>query len=116
MNGVNLRAAVYTTATGSSIDTVANSATALNNIKAAINQLSADRGQVGATMSRLFMTADRLSILPEKMSAANRQIEDVDAAQESAHYAKANILVQAGTAMLAQASTNPQPVMKVCLK
>ena len=45
--------------------------------------------------------------------AATSQIEDVDVADESTEYAKENVLVQSGTAMLAQANQLPQSVLKL---
>jgi len=51
--------------------------------------------------------------LNNNLSAANSQITDVDVAQESTNYAKYNILVQTGTAMLAQANALPQSVLKL---
>jgi flagellin len=51
--------------------------------------------------------------LNNNLSAANSQIMDVDVAQESTRYAKYNILVQSGTAMLAQANSLPQIALKL---
>jgi flagellin len=51
--------------------------------------------------------------LKNNLSAANSRIVDVDVAQESTRYAKYNILVQSGTAMLAQANAQPQSVLKL---
>lgn len=113
MNGINLGATEYTTATGSSIGTVATAATALANIKAAINQLSEDRATIGSYQSRLTVTSDQLTISKENLSAASSRIQDVDMAEESTEYAKQNILVQSGTAMLAQANQMPQSVLRL---
>jgi flagellin len=51
--------------------------------------------------------------LKNNLSAANSRITDVDVATESTSYAKYNILVQSGTAMLAQANAMPQSVLKL---
>jgi flagellin len=51
--------------------------------------------------------------LNNNLSAANSQIMDVDVAQESTNYARQNILVQTGTAMLAQANSLPQIALKL---
>jgi flagellin len=51
--------------------------------------------------------------LKNNLAAANSQIMDVDVAQESTTYAKYNILVQSGTAMLAQANSLPQSVLRL---
>ena len=57
--------------------------------------------------------SNQLSTLNNNLSAANSQIMDVDIAQESTNYAKENILVQTGTAMLAQANALPQIALKL---
>jgi flagellin len=51
--------------------------------------------------------------LKNNLSAANSRITDVDVAQESTKYARYNILVQAGTAMLAQANAQPQSALRL---
>jgi flagellin len=52
-------------------------------------------------------------VLRDNLSAANSNIKDVDVAQESTRYARYNILVQAGTAMLAQANATPQTALRL---
>ncbi len=111
--GVNMAASAYTTATGSTIDTAANAATALTNVKAAIDQLSTDRANLGANISVLGSYNDQLSVLKDNLTSANSRIKDVDVATESTNFAKANILVQAGTSMLAQANSSSQSVLKL---
>jgi flagellin len=111
--GVNLTAAAYTTATASGVDTVAHATTALTNVEAALVQVSVDRANVGANISVLSAYQDQLGVLGDNLTAANSRIKDVDVAEESATYAKYNILVQAGTAMLAQANQAPQSVLKL---
>ena len=111
--GVNLGNTTYTTATSSAIDTSANAATALINIKTAITQLAKDRANIGANIETLGYHSDQLSSLSNNLSAAKSRITDVDVAQESTTYAKNNILVQSGTAMLAQATSLPQSVLRL---
>jgi flagellin len=113
MTGINLGAGAYTTATGSNVDTAAGAVTALANVKLAIVQLAGDRATVGASMSRLGYTSDQLSVLKDNLSAANSRIKDVDVASESTQFARYNILVQAGTAMLAQANSSPQSTLRL---
>jgi flagellin len=98
---------------GDSIDTIDNSKTALTAVKVAISQLAADRANIGANEERLTMYTNTLATLNNNLSAANSQIMDVDVAQESTNYAKYNILVQSGTAMLAQANAVPQIALKL---
>jgi flagellin len=112
-SGVNLAAGVYTTATASTVDTAANASTALTNVKAGIDQLTTDRANVGANISVLNSYSDQLGVLSDNLTAANSRIKDVDVAEESTKFAKFNILVQAGTAMLAQANQAPQSVMRL---
>ena len=115
--GVDLAAnATYTTATSTSstkIDTAAHAASALTNVKNAITQLAKDRANVGSNIEALGYYNDQLSSLSNNLSAAKSRITDVDIAQESTNYAKQNILVQSGTAMLAQANAAPQSVLRL---
>jgi flagellin len=113
MTGVDLSASEYSTATGSGVDTVANAATALTNVKAAITQLADDRATIGANVSRLTFTSEQLGILKDNLSAANSRIKDVNVADESTRFARYNILVQAGTAMLAQANAVPASALRL---
>lgn len=111
MTGVNLSAATYTTATADNVST--NAATALTDVKAAISQLASDRATIGSNIERLQMHSDQLGTLKNNLSAANSRITDVDVAQESTNYARYNILVQSGTAMLAQANALPQSALRL---
>ena len=111
--GVDLGNTTYSNATGSTIDTVAHASTALTNVKAAINQLASDRANIGSNIESLGYYNDQLGSLANNLSAAKSRITDVDVAQESTNYAKANILVQSGTAMLAQANSAPQSVLRL---
>lgn len=113
MTGLNLGATTYTTATNSTVDTAGNAATALTNVKNAITTLASDRATAGASLARLQYTSEQLSVLRDNLSAANSRIKDVDVAEESTAYAKYNILVQSGTAMLAQANSVPQGALRL---
>jgi flagellin len=115
MTGVNLATTYYTNATGSSVSiaTTAGATAALTAVTAAISQLGTDRASVGANEERLNFTAQQLSVLSTNLTAANSQISDVDVATESTNFAKYQILVQSGTAMLAQANQDPQSVLKL---
>jgi flagellin len=114
MTGVNLLASAYTVATSNSgITTSANAVTALTNVKAAITQLASDRAGVGAMRVRLEYTNEQLGVLRDNLVASNSRIKDVDVAEESTQFARYNILVQAGTAMLAQANSTPQSALRL---
>ena len=100
-------------ATTVSVSTAALANTALGLIKTAISQLSTDRAQVGANLARMNMTNEQLSVQKTNLTAANSRIKDVNVAEESTEYARNNILVQSGTAMLAQANTQPQAALRL---
>ena len=113
MAGVDLGAAAYTTLSADDLSSVGGAAAALTNVKATINQLSVDRSSIGAYQTRLNYTAEQLSVSAENLTAASSRIMDVDVAEESTQYAKSNILVQSGTAMLAQANAMPNSVLRL---
>jgi len=113
MTGVDMTAGTYATATAGDVSTTAGATTALTNVKLAINQLATDRATVGANVVRLNFTGEQLSVLRDNLSAANSRIKDVDVAEESTQFARYNILVQAGTAMLAQANATPQSALRL---
>jgi flagellin len=113
MDGIDLGAAEYTTATSSTIDSIANAQTALTNVNAAITRLSEDRALIGSYQARLSYTQEQLTVSKENLTAASSRIKDVDMAEESTEYAREQILVQSGTAMLAQANQVPQTVLRL---
>lgn len=114
MTAVNLTTGDVNTASSSGdVTTTSAAASALTSVKAAITQLAEDRANIGANISRLTYTSEQLGILKDNLSAANSRIKDVDVAEESTQFAKYNILVQAGTAMLAQANANPQSALRL---
>jgi len=113
MVGIDLSNTTYSTATKDDITSLSGASTALTDVKAAINQLASDRANIGSNIESLTYYNDQLNSLKNNLSAANSRITDVDVAQESTNYAKYNILVQSGTAMLAQANSLPQSVLKL---
>ncbi len=86
---------------------------AQTDVEGAIDALATARGTVGANEEKLTYAGNELSVLSTNLAAANSAIKDVDVAQESTNYAKEQILVQSGTAMLAQSNQNPQIVLKL---
>ncbi|MEY4632175.1 MAG: hypothetical protein RIQ81_2295 [Pseudomonadota bacterium] len=80
----------------------------LASIDTAIEKVSSVRGQLGAIENRLESTIKNTSISIENLSAARSRIKDVDIAEETSEMAKRNILMQAGTSMLAQANSVPK--------
>jgi flagellin len=113
MNGIDLASSAYTPLAGADVTTTTNAATALTSVKAAITQLATDRATIGAYQSRMNFTSEQLVVSKENLSAATSRIQDVDVAEESTQYARYNILVQSGTAMLAQANQIPQSVLRL---
>ena len=114
-SAINLATATFTNATANTtnLTTTTLATTALTNVKLAINQLASDRATVGANQSALNMYQEQLGTLKDNMSAANSRIKDIDVAEESTSFAKYNILVQAGTAMLSQANSSSQSVLRL---
>jgi flagellin len=111
--GVNLGSTTYSTATGDDISSVSGAQGALKDTESAITQLASDRANIGSNEETLGYYNNQLSSLSNNLSAAVSQITDVDVATESTNYAKENILVQSGTAMLAQANSMPQSVLRL---
>ncbi|RCX19074.1 flagellin [Fontibacillus phaseoli] len=96
-----------------SISTATQAAQALHKIKSAISTVSTNRANLGAYQNRLEHTINSLGVTSENLSAANSRIKDADMATEMTAFTKNQILVQAGTAMLAQANSAPQAVLKL---
>jgi flagellin len=113
MTGVDMTTSTFTGLSSDTVGTTTGAMTALADVKSAISALAADRANIGANMESLTNYSNQLSTLNNNLSAANSQIMDVDVAQESTNYAKENILVQTGTAMLAQANSLPQIALKL---
>ncbi len=85
----------------------------IGDITAAIQDVATERASLGASQSRLELAATTLQVEFENLGAAISRIRDVDVAEESTQYAKYNILVQSGTAMLAQANQTPRTVLQL---
>ena len=113
MLGVAVSGGYFTSACGANVQTTSAANTALSDVEQAINLLSAATATVGANSIRLSYTANQLSSLNQNLQSAVSTISDVDVATESTEYAKFNILVQSGTAMLAQANTLPEIALKL---
>ena len=90
------------------ISTAAGAQSGLQVITDAIEQVAGDRATYGALQNRLEYTVSNLMNVAEFTTAARSRIEDADFAAESARLAKAQVLQQTGTAMLAQANASSQ--------
>ncbi len=86
---------------------------ALSNLDNAQSQVNAMRANLGALQNRLTSTVDTLAVAEENISAANSRIRDTDVAQASSEMARNQVLLQAGTATLAQANQSQQLALKL---
>jgi flagellin len=86
---------------------------AIEKITDAIQHIAQQRASLGAAQSRLELASTTLQVEYENLSSAISRIRDVDVAEESTQFAKYSILVQSGTAMLAQANQTPKTVLQL---
>jgi flagellin len=93
------------------VSTVTKATDALKTVDSALQFISGERAKLGALQSRFETTVANLQVSSENMSAARSRIQDADFAQETAALSRAQILQQAGTAMVAQANQIPQGVL-----
>ena len=98
---------------GNDLLSAANSTTAMGAIDAALTVVNAERAQYGATQNRFEAVIQTLQVASENQSAARGRIMDADFAMETANMSRAQILQQAGTAMVAQANQLPQQVLQL---
>jgi flagellin len=88
-------------------------ANAVSLIGAAINNISSQAATLGAVQNRLQYTSNAISVTQENMSSSLSNIQDVNMATEMTKMTQQQVLQQAGTAMLAQANSQPQMVLKL---
>lgn len=86
---------------------------AISKLDLAQNNVNGMRANLGALQNRLTSTVDNLGVLEENMSAANSRIRDTDVASATSEMTRNNILLQAGTATLAQANQVNQLALKL---
>ena len=91
-----------------SVASASDAAATLTTVTAAIESVAGSRAELGAVSNRLEYTVSNLMNVAEYTTAARSRIEDADFAAESARLAKAQVLQQTGTAMLAQANASQQ--------
>jgi flagellin len=99
--------------TGLDISTQAGASTALLSIDAALDQINSTRSSIGAVQNRVTLAVQTLNIAAENLSASESRIRDADFAFETAKFTRSQILVQAGTAILAQANSTPQIALQL---
>lgn len=106
-------AAILAQGSPPAFDISVTSASVADMVIAAIEDVATERATLGAAESRLDVASTTLAIEAQNIEAAISRIRDVDVAAESTELAKHNILVQSGTAMLAQANQLPQSVLRL---
>ncbi|NQY37050.1 MAG: flagellin [Alteromonadaceae bacterium] len=99
--------------TGLSVLTVANSENTIDRIDAALEKISNARAGLGAVQNRLASTISNLENVSQNLSSSKSRIVDADFAAETSKLSKAQILQQAGTAMLSQANASTQNVLSL---
>ena len=100
--------AATTTLAGVGVDTVANANFAIARIDSALTDVNGLRGNLGAIQNRFESTIINLQTVSENLAASRGRIQDADFAAETAALTKAQILQQAGVAVLSQANAQPQ--------
>ncbi|NEX21715.1 flagellar biosynthesis protein FliC [Thiorhodococcus mannitoliphagus] len=95
------------------ISTAAGAQKAIGIIDKALEQINATRGDLGAVNNRLDYTINNLTNVSENAAASRSRIVDADFAAETAALSRAQVLQQAGTAMLSQANAAPQQVLSL---
>lgn len=96
-----------------SLGSASSARAAIETIEKAINTVSEQRAAFGAVQNRLEHTINNLGVTSENLSASESRIRNADMAKEMTDFTRNQILVQAGTSMLAQANSAPQNVLKL---
>ena len=99
--------------TNAEVDTVASAQSALSHIDDALSRLNTYRSKLGSVQNRLERSISNLESDIENSTAANSRIRDVDFASETAAFTRSQILIQSGTAILAQANSSPQAALSL---
>ena len=95
------------------VTTITNASNYISTIDAAISIISTRRGQMGAISNRLDSSISNLQNMKANLESAKGQVEDADFAAETAKLARAQILMQAATAMLTQANASKNNTLKL---
>jgi flagellin len=98
---------------GIDVSTFLKATEAIKTVDAALSLVNGERAKFGALQSRFASTVSSLQVTSENLSAARSRIMDADFAAETASLTRAQILQQAGTAMLAQANQLPNNVLSL---
>ena len=95
------------------LSTQSGAQSAIDTISTALNTVSTQRAQLGAVQNSLQHTINNLNVTQENLQASNSSIMDTDMASTMTQYTQANILSQAGTAMLKQANSEPNAILSL---
>jgi len=108
---VDLGSTTLDLAGGTKAQNIETASAAVTKLDVALGNLNTARATAGAVINRLEHTVSNLMNVVQRTEEARSRIEDADFATESAAMARANVLMQAGTAMLAQANQSPQYIL-----
>ena len=103
----------FTALAGIDVTNTSTYASAQTLVDGALNEVSNDRGQLGAVQNRFQATISNLQTTTQNLTASESSIVDTDMSLEMVNFTKDQILLQAGTAMLAQANAAPQTILKL---
>ena len=95
------------------ISLIASQAAALSAVTTAITTVSTQRGRLGAVQNRLESVIANLNVTTENLAASEGRIRDTDMALEMVSFTRHQIILQAGTSMLAQANAVPQNILSL---
>jgi len=109
--GTGMAAAI--TGAAANITSAANALATMSNLDAAIDEVTSARSNLGSVQNRFESVVANLSTTSENLQAARGRIMDADFAVETSNMSRAQVLQQAGNAMLAQANQAPQQVMSL---
>jgi flagellin len=97
----------------SNIKSTSASSSAITQLDTAINRINTQRADLGSLMSNLATARDHVRVMKEALQASESQIRDADVATETSAFARSQVLMQAGVAMLAQANAQPQLALRL---
>ncbi len=103
----------FTALSGIDVTNTATFASAQTLVDGALADVSGNRGQLGAVQNRFQATISNLQTTTQNLTASESSIVDTDMSLEMVNFTKDQILLQAGTAMLAQANSAPQTILKL---
>ena len=98
---------------GIDVTSFASAIKALGTVDRAVRKVSSERSKLGSLQNRLTSTINNLTVTTNNLQAAESRIRDVDIAVETVSFTRTQILIQAGTAQLAQANALPQQALQL---